>query len=279
MENKIYGRIYLITNLVNGKQYVGQTTSSLKLRFNRHFWDSKYKKTYIAKAINKYNKNNFRIEEIDIAYNQTQLNIVEAVYISWFNTLAPNGYNLVNFSNKGQCSQQTRDKLKIIANHPKNLKLSSEKGKKLRGIPYKNSSSKYVGVTKTKYSYKSNLSFNNKTVNIGHYSTEIEAAKAYDIKAIELYGQNCNLNFPELKEYYINNQINIIKKTNHNYSSSGEKYIFFCKNDKRWIFRWYNKQSNKRKQKSFINIQDAVEYRDFIFSNLNNSPITRKIKN
>lgn len=36
MENKIHGYIYLITNKINGKQYVGQTVETIKERFSKH---------------------------------------------------------------------------------------------------------------------------------------------------------------------------------------------------------------------------------------------------
>lgn len=35
--------IYLITNNVNGKQYVGQTTKTIEERWKRHCWQSTLK--------------------------------------------------------------------------------------------------------------------------------------------------------------------------------------------------------------------------------------------
>lgn len=64
------GKIYKITNLVNGKIYVGQTTKSLNERFQRHCWGTTEKDSYhlnmaIKKAIKKYGKSNFTIELIE----------------------------------------------------------------------------------------------------------------------------------------------------------------------------------------------------------------------
>ena len=55
------GKIYKITNKVNGKIYVGQTIKSLKERFQKHCWGTTYKDKYhlnmaIKKAIKKYGK-------------------------------------------------------------------------------------------------------------------------------------------------------------------------------------------------------------------------------
>lgn len=49
---KIMTRIYLITNLLNGKQYVGKTIHTLSYRFSQHC-NNNYYDTYIHNAIKK----------------------------------------------------------------------------------------------------------------------------------------------------------------------------------------------------------------------------------
>ncbi len=48
---KIYGKIYVITNLVNNKQYVGRTIQTLKLRFIGHMRNSINKRILAGKKI------------------------------------------------------------------------------------------------------------------------------------------------------------------------------------------------------------------------------------
>ena len=64
------GKIYKITNKINGKIYVGQTTKSLNERFQKHCWGTTQNDKYhlnmaIKKAIKKYGKENFAIELIE----------------------------------------------------------------------------------------------------------------------------------------------------------------------------------------------------------------------
>lgn len=64
-----------------------------------------------------------------------------------------------------------------------------------RGIA--NSSSKYKGIWRagTK-KWQAQIKHNNKAIYIGQYNNEIKAAKAYDVKARELFGKFAELNFP-----------------------------------------------------------------------------------
>ena len=68
--------IYKITNIQNNKVYIGQTIRPVKDRFNRHINDAlnNILDTHFARAIRKYGKENFIIEEIDTAQNQEELN-------------------------------------------------------------------------------------------------------------------------------------------------------------------------------------------------------------
>ena len=96
--NDIYGIIYLITNKINNKKYVGQTINSLEKRWKTHIYDAKTKRTNMPlhHAMNKHGIENFIVEEIDRAYNRKELNEKEQHYIQLYNTLIKNnqGYNL-----------------------------------------------------------------------------------------------------------------------------------------------------------------------------------------
>lgn len=87
--------IYVRTNLVNGKQYVGQTNN-----FEDREYDWKHAKhyagTFINRAKNKYGFEKFKTEIIRECQTQDELNQWEQYYIKVLNTKYPNGYNLTD---------------------------------------------------------------------------------------------------------------------------------------------------------------------------------------
>ena len=86
--------IYKITNIENGKVYIGQTIRPVKHRFARHLQDaiSNRLDTHFARAIRKYGEDKFIYEEIDHANTQDELNQKEQYWIQYFNSIE-NGYN------------------------------------------------------------------------------------------------------------------------------------------------------------------------------------------
>jgi hypothetical protein len=89
------GVIYLVTNLVDGKQYVGLTTTSLDERWGRHLEQVLRKDaSLVHKAIASFGKENFTIQAIDSASSPKELRTKEREWIKKLNTLAPNGYNV-----------------------------------------------------------------------------------------------------------------------------------------------------------------------------------------
>lgn len=87
------GKIYLITNLINGKKYVGQTIMTLNQRWSKHINRSRESNpTGIAAAIKKYGKENFSMELIATCAID-DLNQLEKYYIQKYNTFKE-GYNL-----------------------------------------------------------------------------------------------------------------------------------------------------------------------------------------
>jgi group I intron endonuclease len=260
MENKPYGVIYRITNLINGKIYIGQTKQKLKARFYKHVSYSKIGKNMaIANAINKYDKENFKIEEIDKGYSQEELNLLEGFYISQFNCLCPNGYNIKNIiDGKGKHSESTKEKIRRSHNSEKNLKISSNNGIKTRGKSRSGSKSKYCGVSKYKEYWYAYTPYKH----LGIYLLETDAAKAYDIEAIKNYGNDCNLNFPELREDYIANKIIIECKKRetqykikpHKKSDSKIVGVTFRTKEKKWRYCRYGID------KSFESKEDAEQF-------------------
>ena len=88
--------VYKITNNINKKTYIGQTTQKLYYRWNNHIYNMKNTKNNhpLYNAMRKHGVENFTIEEIDGANSITELNYKEWLRIHMHNTIAPNGYNL-----------------------------------------------------------------------------------------------------------------------------------------------------------------------------------------
>lgn len=86
--------IYKITNIVNGKVYIGQTIRPIIDRFKRHISDAinNVLDTHFARAIRKYGKDNFIIEKLDKAFSQDELNLKEQYYIRLYDSINK-GYN------------------------------------------------------------------------------------------------------------------------------------------------------------------------------------------
>jgi hypothetical protein len=90
-----YGSIYLVTNLITKKRYVGITTTTIKKRWISHCSPGG-SCTYLHNSIKTHGKQNFLVEEICSAYNKRNLEFLEEFFINYYNTLADNdkGYNL-----------------------------------------------------------------------------------------------------------------------------------------------------------------------------------------
>lgn len=98
------GKIYKITNKINGKIYVGQTTKSLNERFQKHCWGTTQNDKYhlnmaIKKAIKKYGKENFAIELIE-EVEPDKLDEREVYWISFYNSYN-DGYNCTKGGQNG----------------------------------------------------------------------------------------------------------------------------------------------------------------------------------
>lgn len=128
--------IYLITNIVNGKKYIGQSVNPHR-RFISHCSRARtgYDNSPIHSAIKKYGKENFILEIIEWTenYNQRERDLIKE-----YQTLSPNGYNIckggesppIMYGENHPHSIITEEQVDIIIAHLKERKLTeSEIGK------------------------------------------------------------------------------------------------------------------------------------------------------
>lgn len=87
------GCIYKITNLVNGKVYIGKTIYDCEKRFKQHLKEAK-KQTHrkLYDAINKYGQENFIVETL-IETDNSKLDELEQYYIRQYDSFRT-GYNM-----------------------------------------------------------------------------------------------------------------------------------------------------------------------------------------
>lgn len=90
---------------MNRKVYIGQTSETIEKRFARHIGYQKDEHdTKFYRAIRKYGKENFKIEAIDYADTQQELDEKEIYYIKLYDSVK-NGYN--SKDSIGKCGGDT----------------------------------------------------------------------------------------------------------------------------------------------------------------------------
>ena len=216
---KICG-IYCIQNIRNSKRYIGYSVD-IKIRWSDHRCDLKYNRhdnDYLQASYNKYGLENFviyLIEECD----KSKLKEREIYYIQYFDSANKSiGYNLtkggdgivgverskewgdnISKGNKGRTfTKEHKENLRIAhlgyvapQSQRDNLAIAVSGKKKA-----KNTSSKYVGVAKVSggKKWRSYIFVDGKQICLGRFENEIDAARAYNIAAIQRFGANAKIN-------------------------------------------------------------------------------------
>lgn len=131
--------IYMATNQINGKSYVGQTVGSLAKRKGRHIYNAlnKIDSYYFHNSIRKYGKDNFEwvILHDDITDIEF-LNELEIFYIGYYDTF-DKGYNFNMGGSNALHTEETKRKMseskkgKHHSEETKKKMSESKKGKKV----------------------------------------------------------------------------------------------------------------------------------------------------
>lgn len=87
--------LYVITNIANGKKYVGITTKTVKVRWRQHLRRVAAGSTHaIHRAIAKYGEQAFAIEAVAKAESMEELAAMEVAEIARLGTFGERGYNM-----------------------------------------------------------------------------------------------------------------------------------------------------------------------------------------
>ena len=127
MEKQI-NYVYLTTNLINNKQYVGEHHTN---NINDDYLGSG---TYLLRSIKKHDKSNFKKEILEYFNNKQEAIDNQEKYIIQYNTLTPNGYNISPKGGhhcKDSISEETRKK---ISDTKKGYKLSEKIKQKINFV-------------------------------------------------------------------------------------------------------------------------------------------------
>jgi group I intron endonuclease len=151
------GYIYLITNQITKKQYVGQT---IRMDIERRWKDHRNCDKHsigrcLLNAYLKYGIENFKFQIICICFDEA-CNQLEEDYIKKFNTLAPNGYNLESGGNNSKCHPETKklisEKLKGRLLTPITPELLKKRSEAIMGSKNHNFGKKITEVRRSKLS-------------------------------------------------------------------------------------------------------------------------------
>lgn len=181
--------VYTITNLINGKIYVGSCSKSFKQRWSAHRNDlknNKHRNTYLQRAYNKYGEENFKFEILEECESKYSIS-TEQYWINMLNVCDRKyGYNLAPVAGSSLGQKRTKQQCLNISN--------SLKGKRV-GKLNSRYGIKWSDETRLKIENSSRnkkvlqLDFNNNILN--EYKSISEAQKALNVSK-GLIGKVCN---------------------------------------------------------------------------------------
>ena len=90
-----------------------------------------------------------------------------------------------------------------LDNRKSNLRLCTSAQNQYNKRPKKGCASRYKGVVLRSdcKRWRARIGFNGKRIHLGDFDNQMEAAMAYDNKAVELFGEFAWLNFPDMIEF------------------------------------------------------------------------------
>jgi len=157
----MFNYIYITTNLVNGKKYVGEHSTN---NLNDGYLGSG--QPYFKRALVEYGKENFEKEILELFDTKEDAFDAQSRYIEKYNTLVPNGYNISptgghnvkkcwSEESKKKCSETKKGKKhseetkKKIGDALRGRKISEETKEKRRRKPMSKETKKKISIARS----------------------------------------------------------------------------------------------------------------------------------
>lgn len=232
-----YGFIYITTNIINGRKYIGQKV----FKYN---WQN-YLGSGIAlkNAIKKYGRKNFYKEIIAIAYSQQELNDLEIEFIKNHNAVnSENYYNIAYGGDSGNTglhhSEETKRKIsKFFKGKTKSEETKRNMSKAQKGKDHKTREDREkMGVRSFKVFTKNEGKFIGEWLNMNLCSEDLNISTRniwnclnWNISSINGYifiytneytMENINLKLENVKNRKHSKQFNVYKKKDNSFVMS-----------------------------------------------------------
>ena len=270
--------IYIIKNDINNKVYIGQSKNPIN-RFQEHcYFRNDRDNSIITKAINKYGKEHFWFEILE--ENIENYNDREKYWIKYYNSIRPNGYNISEGGDNGNCgffsvqSVLTRDKLNNIINdlkeNEKTVKEIAEKYNVSIGLISKINNGRSYALEDEHYPIRKNpqekaKNFISEIYDLlkSSYRSYESIGKQFEISPHTVSRINCGEVYHDSKIDYPIRKSRVTKQTKYSYEEVTDIINLICQTNLslRAIGRMYN-DKNANTIKEIKNGTNKLYYRE-----------------
>ncbi len=130
--------VYLLTNRITGKEYVGVTTLSIEERFHEHVHSAKKPGSTtraLSLSIRKHGATAFDMDQLAVACTEIEMFTLEQHFVDQRRTLTPHGYNMTAGGDGLRGYQRSAETLQKLADAARGKKANERQLEGLRQSP------------------------------------------------------------------------------------------------------------------------------------------------